>query len=197
VLIAVALGACGGAHPEPRAAAVVWPVPQGWRSETFTFPIEFAPAIQHRGSEELRFPKGFADASSPEFWSYAFVWWLDDDRAVDAATLGVDLPPYYDGLAKAVDAESHKLPAGALATPTVATLHDEGAQHDEGAHRVIGDIAIWDAFTTGARVTLHVKVSVVRCGGRRAAVFALSPAASDAAIWKQLDGVVGSLGCRG
>src|SRR5579862_5939722 len=102
----------GAAAAEPKG----WPVPDGWRSESFTFPIDFAPSIPHRGHEDLRFPPGFLDAKSPEFFSYVFVWWLDDDRPIDSGTLSSDLDDYFDGLASAVDKETHKLPAHRGAT---------------------------------------------------------------------------------
>jgi hypothetical protein len=60
-----------------------------------------------------------------------------------------------------------------------------------------GDVTIWDAFTTGAQVTLHTKVAVVRCRGRRAAIFTMSPADPSAPIWKDLGALVDALGCRG
>ncbi len=128
----------------------MWPVPHGWRSETFSFPLDFAPAIARRGSEELRFPPGFTDAAAPGFWSYAFVWRLDDDRPLDATSVAADLQVYFDGLAHAVDADSHKLPA--QVTPSTATLVDD-------ASGITGVLSIWDAFTTGAQVTLHVRVA--------------------------------------
>jgi hypothetical protein len=30
-------------------AALSWAVPQGWRTETIPFPLEFAPELKHRG----------------------------------------------------------------------------------------------------------------------------------------------------
>ena len=77
-LVAMLLAGCsssGGAGEAPPAPAqpphetttaapsFTWPVPDGWRSETIPFPLEFAPSIPHRGVEEIRFAPGFGRAS--------------------------------------------------------------------------------------------------------------------------------------
>jgi hypothetical protein len=90
------LVACGGARPG-------WPVPAGWRTETFAFPIEFAPALHHRGVEELRFAPGMFEPGSPGYWSYAFVWRLDDAAELTPEALAAELTAYYVGLEKALD----------------------------------------------------------------------------------------------
>lgn len=171
--------ACGAASHAP----VAWPVPTGWKSEAFAFPLDFAPSIAHRGREELRFPPGFMDAKSPSFWSYAFVWQLDDDRPLDATSLSADLVAYFDGLAADVDRETHKLPAAR--SPAVSLLTPE----------LRGDITIWDAFTTGAQVTLHARIAVRACGAHHAVAFELSPADDDAAIWRDLDALAAAVPC--
>jgi hypothetical protein len=171
-------------HGSPTHEATGWPVPAGWRAESFPFPIDFAPSIPHKGHEDIRFPPGFLDAKSPTFWSYVFVWWLDDDRPIDSTTLSSDLDDYFDGLSNAVDKETHKLPPhrGATSALFMADLSS-------------GQIEMWDAFTTGTQVELHARVKVVTCGKMRAAVFEMSPAPADAAIWKQLDDAAATVQC--
>ena len=180
LLVSLSCAACSHA-PAVRAS---WPVPVGWKSEQFAFPLDFAPTIQRRGREELRFPPGFMDKASPSFWSYAFVWQLDDDRPLDAAALDADLVAYFDGLAADVDHDTHKLPA--TRAPATASLGPD----------LRGDITMWDAFTTGAQVTLHARIAIRTCGAHHAAVFELSPAPGDAAIWRDLDAVAAAAPCR-
>jgi hypothetical protein len=74
-------GSGGKAAPaeaaEPAAApsvAPAWETPEGWRTETIPFPLEFAPALAYRGVEELRFPKAFLVPGDDWYFSYAFVW---------------------------------------------------------------------------------------------------------------------------
>jgi hypothetical protein len=180
LLVSVFCAACGASARAP----IAWPVPAGWKSEAFAFPLDFAPSIAHRGREELRFPPGFMDAKSPAFWSYAFVWQLDDDRPLDAASLSADLVAYFDGLAAAVDHDSHELPADR--TPAVALLTPS----------LQGDITIWDAFTTGAQVTLHARITVRACGAHRTVAFEMSPADDNAAIWRDLDALAAAVPCQ-
>ena len=76
----------------------VLPAPDGWGKETISFPIEFAPDIPYVGTEELRFTPGWGNAKTEEYWSYCFLWMINDDAQVDGATLGKHLKSYYDGL---------------------------------------------------------------------------------------------------
>ena len=40
------------------------PTPEGWRTETIPFPLEFAPELEYEGLEELRFAPGMFDAAA-------------------------------------------------------------------------------------------------------------------------------------
>src|SRR5204863_4826340 len=75
VVVALVVG-CGGATPakKPAPATVAWPLPPGWRTEMIPFPLDFAPTIQHTGAEVLRFPSGFFEPASGDYWAYAFIW---------------------------------------------------------------------------------------------------------------------------
>lgn len=80
-----------------------WPTPAGWKAETIPFPLDFAPSLIHKGIEELRFAPGMFDPAAPGYWSYTFVWRLDDAAQLDAKQLGDELTAYFRGLIKAVD----------------------------------------------------------------------------------------------
>ena len=107
------LVACGGGAQtqplprdppvEPPAAAATWEVPDGWRSETIPFPLAFAPSLAHTGVEELRFPPGFFEPDSPEYWSYAFVWRTTDPAMLHGVEMAEELTTYFRGLVAAVD----------------------------------------------------------------------------------------------
>src|SRR5215471_14982261 len=59
------------------------PTPQGWTSEIIPFPIEFAPSINYSGVEDLRFTAGWGNAQTDEYWSYAFLWWLEGSPEIN------------------------------------------------------------------------------------------------------------------
>src|SRR5689334_4549959 len=72
--------ASAGAKPHSLSG---WELPAKWRAEVIPFPLEFAPALAHRGFEELRFPPGFFDPSAGDYWSYTFVWRSEDAAELD------------------------------------------------------------------------------------------------------------------
>ena len=62
------------------------PEPAGWAKETFPLPPAFAPGVNWKGVEELRFAPDWMKADADTFFSYAMLFWLSDDQKVDAAT---------------------------------------------------------------------------------------------------------------
>jgi hypothetical protein len=51
----------------------VFPQPAKWTSEKIAFPISFAPKIDFKGTEDIRFTPGWGNQASEEYWSYTFV----------------------------------------------------------------------------------------------------------------------------
>ena len=43
----------------------------------------FAPSIKYKGVEDIRFTPGWGKAGSEEYWTYAFLWFLDDEPFVN------------------------------------------------------------------------------------------------------------------
>jgi hypothetical protein len=96
------------------------PSPDGWGVERFSFPIDFAPQIPYKGIEDVRFTPGWGDDKSEEYWSYCFLWWLNSDAKIDAASLQEYLNAYYSGLI-ARNIERRKIPKEKLFS-TVASI---------------------------------------------------------------------------
>src|SRR4029079_4215421 len=97
----------------PKAATAEqtarWPVPAGWTHETFPLPPAFAPELPYHGIEDLRFMPGYFAPGASDFWSYVFVWWLDDPPAFGAKGLAASLTTYYRGLSNVVGGSKYKL----------------------------------------------------------------------------------------
>jgi hypothetical protein len=72
---------------------------KGGGIERFLIPIEFAPSIAYKGVEDIRFTAGWGKKESSEYWSYAFLWYLDGLQPFDAKTFEKNLAAYYTGLA--------------------------------------------------------------------------------------------------
>lgn len=71
---------------------------EGWAIERFLIPIDFAPQIPYVGVEDIRFTKGWGNRKSKDYWSYAFLWYLDGSPVIEADSIAKHLDLYYDGL---------------------------------------------------------------------------------------------------
>src|SRR5262249_36621215 len=70
----------------PAPAKLLKP-PEGWRGERLEFPLDFAPEIELRGSEELAFAPGMFTPDSDSYFSYALALHLDGEIEIDAPFL--------------------------------------------------------------------------------------------------------------
>ena len=89
------------------------PIPKGWTIERFLIPISFAPQISYKGVEDIRFTPGWGNIKSEEYWTYAFLWYLDGSPKTDANIIAANLKAYYKGLVE-INSESFKVPAEKL-----------------------------------------------------------------------------------
>lgn len=193
ILLVVAACSTPPARPNPASAkptpAPEWPVPAGWKSEVIPFPLGFAPDIEHEGLEELRFPKGFFQSDSPEYWSYTFLWRTTDVAELDAAALAGELTAYFRGLIKAVDEKKQHVKDHAA---IVATATQQGTRFEVTAH-------VFDAFGAGNAVDLEGWAERRACDRGALWVFVLAPRARGAAptaIRTQLDELAAKATCH-
>jgi len=87
------------------------PIPQGWTTERFLIPISFAPQISYKGVEDIRFSPGWGKAESEEYWTYAFLWYLDSAPETNAKIIAENLRVYYTGLIQA-NTDSKRISTG-------------------------------------------------------------------------------------
>ena len=85
-------------------------VPKGWDVERFLIPIEFAPQIPYKGIEDIRFTPGWGNSKSDDYWSYAFLWYLDDTQNMNSSIVESNLKAYYTGLVGR-NVQPRKIPA--------------------------------------------------------------------------------------
>jgi hypothetical protein len=85
-------------------------IPKGWDIERFLIPIEFAPQIPYKGVEDIRFTPGWGNVKSGEYWTYAFLWYLDDKQETNEKIIEDNLKAYYTGLIGR-NIEPRKIPA--------------------------------------------------------------------------------------
>ncbi len=176
LLVLAACGSNAAAPPvppvpqEPSKAVppASWPVPAGWKSESFPFPLEFAPGLAHRGVEELRFAPGMFDPKAGGYWSYAFVWRTDDAATLAAPILAAELTIYFRGLLAAVDETKKQIKS---LDDIVVKVTGEG----EGEKRFSLAISLVDAFGDGRAVALAGWAQRTSCGTGSLWVFVMSP----------------------
>lgn len=157
------------------------PVPKGWTIERFLIPISFAPQIPYKGVEDIRFTPGWGKATSDEYWSYAFLWYLDGDIKMNAATLNNNLKAYYTGLVKSNGRVLLRI------TPVVTSFKE--TTKDKGdLQTYVGTIQMTD-YMAQAPITLNCKAHLKSCPGESKTFifYELSPQPLAHKIWQSLD----------
>ena len=162
--------------------------PQGWGRERMEFPLGFAKDLDHKGVEELRFAPGMFKAEAADYFSYAFMMWLDGTVSFEPQALEKDLTKYYKGLCASV-AASRKLELDLTRISVkVERQEKKGRLGGEEADVCHARIDWYDPFVTGKPLTLHLELWSRRAdGGKRSCLFAIaSPKEKSAAIWTAL-----------
>ena len=159
--------------------------PQGWRQETFSFPLAFAPSIPYEGTEHVRFHPDWAKFDSERGFSYVLLWDLKR-REFEAAEFERALNVYFDGLMEQVTRGRKIRDPG---TVTQSSLHPmtapAGWQQAYG-----GRVWTWNGFGQGEALALHLEIAHRACGADRTQVFfALSRAARTQPVWNELRAV--------
>ena len=191
ILAVAALLAAAGAAPAADSSFTL-PVPDGWRTETIPFPLEFAPSLPYSGVEELRFAPGVFVPASEEFWTYAFCWWLPEDTFLDSQLLEGDLATYFAGLTASVTESEH------FAADDPRFAIDLVPERDgDHAHRWAGTAEIFDAFATHTQITLNLDVEAIPCpdAGAVALLFLASPQPAGHVVWRTLQSVRAGFSC--
>jgi hypothetical protein len=153
-----------------------------WRSEIIEMPPEFAPTLP-AGQEELRFAPGMFEPTAADYFTYAFVIRLAQPAtmAADRAQIESLLDRYYQGLVAAVAADRK------LAIPVErvdATVTGQAPVFQ-------ATVTMYDAFVTGAPLTLHMNVTMAGACLRAAA----SPQPRTHEVWHELAQATACLPC--
>jgi formylglycine-generating enzyme required for sulfatase activity len=156
---------------------------EGWPSETFALPPGFAPDLPP-GSESLRFAPGWRDPRTEDFWSYAFVMWIDES-APDEARIRELLNGYYDGLMSMFAGSAGKDIGSDPAQ--VEVLRTAPNQFEAQMHVI-------DAFATFEPMDLRILVDTVAIKeGHSALRIRLSPQPEEHGIWRSLEAAIASI----
>jgi hypothetical protein len=158
--------------------------PENWQHEIIPFPLNFAPAIDFTGLEDLRFSPGWSDSTSQEFWTYCFAWYIDMDSAMTGSKLTESFTIYYDGL---MGVNQNNQADSTISTPMDKTVCSF-VKTNEGFN---GRMNVYDAFFTNDNITLNIKVTESFCAemNKQIILCYISPKAFDHKVWNIFDEV--------
>jgi hypothetical protein len=167
-------------------------IPKDWTIERFLIPISFAPQIPYKGVEDIRFAPGWGNIKSDEYWSYAFLWWLDGKVKLDASIINNNLKAYYTGL---IGINGRDIPGEKLIP--VITAFKEVKKQKGDAKTFAGTISMLD-YMTQKPITLNGKAHLKSCAGENKTFifYELSPQPLSHAIWLSLDKLWLDFNCK-
>ncbi len=165
--------------------------PTGWGTEKIPFPIGFAPSIPYKGMEDIRFTPGWAKKATDEYWSYAFLWYLEGKVKVNASVLDSNMKAYYTGL---IAAAGRDIPIEKLIP--VVTVFKKLKKNKGDKETYSGTITMLD-YMKKEPITLNCKVHVSSCGKEKTVLFfELSPQAPAHKTWIALDKLWSDFKCQ-
>lgn len=166
-------------------------LPSGWTSERFSIPIDFAPNIPYKGVEDLRFAPGWAKRTSADYWSYAYLWWLEGKPKINVASLRKNLTAYYSGLVAKNINSKHIVPSKVI--PTTVILKKIKSSVINSSQLYSGTITMLDYMTQSPiKLNCLIHVTTYNRQNYTAVFFELSPNSVDHIIWQQLHAIQGS-----
>ena len=159
-----------------------------WGVERFPIPIGFAPQIPYKGVEDIRFTPGWAKATSDEYWSYAFLWYLDGKIQMDTKIIERNLQQYYSGLINA---------NGSDTLSAIEASFKEVSKENNDLKTYLGTISLFD-YMAKQPMVLNCKVHIASCTNKTKTFifYELSPKPLYHAIWQSLDTLWADFKCK-
>ena len=164
--------------------------PDDWRSEVIKFPLDFAGSLQYSGIEYIRFAPGWGNENAMDYFSYVFLWQIDQNPKLSAQKLESEMELYFDGLMNMV---SEKEPLK-FREPFSSKAFFEKVNDSV----YVGKIITYDAFTTKKEVNLNTIVDYRFCNktNKHLVLFHISPKPLEHQIWKKLNRIVVQTDCK-
>ena len=164
------------------------PLYDGWAKETITIPLSFAPDIEMSGLEELRFPPGMFVEDDPQYWSYLFVWWVEEEKIISESLLEEYLEKYFFGLAREIASFKKTEESGATYDVSLESI---------SKNSVIGQSILAQEELRSEIPSLNIKVSQSFCKPQKrlAVIFELSPKQFEHSNWQALSKLKSEFKC--
>ena len=142
----------------------------------------------------MRFTKGWGDVKSDEYWSYAFLWFLDGKPDITTAILESNLNFYYEGLVGS-NIEKRKIPAEKVFPAKVVVTKINTAAGDAGTFS--GTVKMLDYMEQKPIVNnciIHLKY----CTGQDKTFlfYEISPQPATHPVWQSLNKLWTDFDCK-
>lgn len=188
-LLAVSLLLSGMLLPADEPKAFKLAAPDGWAGETISLPPGFAPDMELKGAEHIRFAPGMMKPASDSFFCYAFVFELQARPELTEGVVKAEFLKYFRGLCTAV--LNGKVPE---VDPSAFTLELQRVKSNakpaaDGLAAPImytGTLNWVEPFATQKAQKLNLEIRTWSRNDRNYIFACVSPQARDSAIWKQL-----------
>jgi hypothetical protein len=170
------------------------PIPQGWAIERFLIPISFAPQIPYKGIEDIRFSPGWAKVKNDEYWTYAFLWWLDSSPKIDAGIIAKNLKAYYTGLIRSNTNDSTTSSGKSI---PVTTSFKKSTTGKDDLETYTGTVEMLD-YMQKQPIILNCIVRLKFCKELKKAIlfYELSPKPFTHSNWASLDKLWSDFTCK-
>ena len=169
-----------------------------WKGERITLPPSFAPEMELKGIEVIRFAPGMFDVKSDSFFSYAFVFSVSADQRLTQEVIRKETLTYYRGLSKnvlkgkGVEVDTAKF-AFALDKATAVKEVPESVTKPESVTQYSGKLEWVEPFATAKAQTLHFEIQTWADSdtGRNYLFVCTSPRnpGETDPVWKELRGI--------
>jgi len=153
--------------------------PSDWRFEKIDLPMGFAPEMTVKGYEELRFSAGWSKPDTPNYFSYAFALYLENEAKFKKKKIETFLTQYYRGLSAVVA-------SGKEFDVKVEDITVDLKKQGKGRYHI--ELVFLDSFNEGQAVNLHMEMWVYpnRKAGTSKVISIVSSQDKDAPIWDDL-----------
>lgn len=203
ILLAFAIslgGACAVSHAQETkdGAAEKLVFKTEWKGERIALPPSFAPEMELKGIEEIRFAPGMFDVKSDSFFSYAFVFSVSSDQKLTEDVIRKETLAYYRGLAKSVlkgkgvEVDVGKFRFELEKAKAVKEAPESLAKPETGT-QYFGKLDWVEPFATAKAQTLHFEIQAWsdQRTGRNYLFVCTSPKppAETDPVWKELRGI--------
>jgi len=159
--------------------------PDTWRKEVLKFPLIFARSLSYEGEEHIRFAEGWGDVDDEGYFSYVFVWILENNPQLTVSKIESDVEIYFTGLMKT--GLLTKLRFFKKLPKTIVSFNK--SEHTNTFFE--GKIEVYDAFFKKDMITLNTKIATNYCNKieKYIVYFRLSPKEFKEPIWDDLQAV--------